>query len=156
MDDQDWMRLAVEQARKGIASGGSPFGAVVVRGDELVSANHNEVWHTTDPTAHAEIVAIRRAASNLRKIDLSGCRMFTTCEPCPMCASAIHWARIDEVYFGASIADAQLAGFNELDLAIDELYRRGGSPVKLNRGLLAAECAGLFKEFLQRNPGKTY
>ena len=156
MNDQHWMRLAIEQARAGIATGGSPFGAVVVLGDELVSANHNEVWHTTDPTAHAEIVAIRRAAANLKEINLAGCRMYTTCEPCPMCAAAIHWARIDEVFFGASIADARHAGFNELEMPIDELYRHGGSHVKLHRNLLAVDCAGLFQEFLKQNPGKTY
>lgn len=150
------MQLAIDQARKGIATGGSPFGAVVVRGDQMVSANHNEVWHTTDPTAHAEIVAIRRAAANLKTIDLSGCRMYTTCEPCPMCASAIHWARFDAVYCGATIADAQQAGFNELELAIEELYKRGGSKVQVHRNLLTPECAALFKEFLQRNPNKLY
>ena len=156
MDDQHWMRLAVEQARKGIASGGSPFVAVVVRGDELVSANHNEVWHTTDPTAHAEIVAIRRAAAKLKSITLAGCRMYTTCEPCPMCASAIHWCRLDAVYCGATIADAQTAGFNELTLAIEELYRRGGSKVQVHRNLLSPECAALFQEFLKRNPDRLY
>src|SRR5215510_6620237 len=94
---ENWMQLAVEQARAGIAAGQSPFGALIVRDGSLVASGHNEVWKRTDPSAHAEVVAIQRAAAALRTIDLAGCTMYTTCEPCPMCAAAIHWAKIDAV-----------------------------------------------------------
>lgn len=143
-----WMTLAIDRAKAAIASGQTPFGAVIVRGDQLLESGHNEVWRRTDPTAHAEIVAISRAAAAAGTIDLSGCAMYTTCEPCPMCAAAVHWARIDAVYSGASIADAAAAGFNELHLSARDLYRQGRSPVRLTEGLLRDECAALFQEWL--------
>ena len=149
------MGLAVERARAGIAAGQSPFGAVIVKGDALVAAGHNEVWKRIDPTAHAEVVTIQRAAAALGTIDLSGCTMFTTCEPCPMCAAAIHWARLDECVYGATIADAARAGFNELHLAVGEVYRIGRSMVRLGPGVLNAECAGLFGEW-NRAGGRRY
>lgn len=147
MNHSHWMSLAIEQARAGIASGQSPFGAVVVRDGHLVRAGHNEVWKRTDPTAHAEVVAIQNACSALRTIDLSGCVMYTTCEPCPMCAAAIHWARLDECVFGATIADAATAGFNEMHLSIAEAYRIGRSPVRLTPGIMQRECADLFRQW---------
>ena len=122
------MKRAIEQAEAAIESGQTPFGAVVVRNDELIAAGHNEVWQSCDPTAHAEVVAIRRAAAALGSIDLSGCEMYTTCEPCPMCAAAIHWSKLDAMYYGATIADAQRAGFSELALAAKKLYTLGNSP----------------------------
>lgn len=150
-----WMDLAIEQARAGIAAGQSPFGAVVVRGEEVVAAGHNEVWRRTDPTAHAEVVAIGRAGPRLGTIDLAGCTLYTTCEPCPMCASAIHWARLDAVVWGATIEDAAAAGFNELHVPARELYRQGGSRVRIVEGVRRAECAALFGEFLRRG-GRVY
>lgn len=146
-----WMRLAIDEARQAIEQGQSPFGAVVVRGDELIARGHNEVWARTDPTAHAETVTIQRAANALRSIDLAGCTMYSTCEPCPMCAAAIHWSKLDAVCFGASIQDAQVAGFSELTVPITELYARGGSPVRLMTRTLRQECAQLFAEW-QRHP----
>src|SRR5262249_32268109 len=130
MDHERWMALAIEQARAGIAAGQSPFGAVIVRDQALVAAGYNEVWRRGDPTAHAEIVVIQRVAAALGTINLSGCRLYTTTEPCPMCAAAVHWARLDGCVYGASIADAAAAGFSELHLAASELWRQGGSPVR--------------------------
>jgi tRNA(Arg) A34 adenosine deaminase TadA len=149
------MSLAIERARAGIAAGQSPFGAVIVKDDRLISAGHNEVWKRTDPTAHAEIVAIQRAALELKAIDLTGCTMYTTCEPCPMCASAIHWARIGQCVYGATIADAASAGFNELHLPITEVYRIGRSPVRLIPDTLRAPCAALFRDW-QAARGRAY
>lgn len=146
-EHEQWMRRAIERARAGIASGQSPFGAVIVREGRAVGEGHNEVWKRTDPTAHAEVVCIQDGARALRTIDLSGCVMYTTTEPCPMCAAAIHWSKLDAVYFGASIADAQAAGFTELTVSIDDLYRRGGSRVRAIPGVLGAECAALFAEW---------
>lgn len=150
------MSAAIEQARAGIARGQSPFGAVVVRGDRVVSAGHNEVWLTGDPTAHAEVVAIRRAAAALGSIDLSGCEMHTTCEPCPMCAAAIHWAGLDAVHFGAAIADAAGAGFRELRLPAAEVLSRPGGRTRLHAGVMRRECADLFREWLGRPDRRAY
>lgn len=156
MSHEAWMRRAIELSRAGLATGQSPFGAVIVRGDELIAAGHNEVWKRTDPTAHAEVVCIQRAAATLRAIDLSGCRMYTTCEPCPMCAAAIHWSGLDEVFFGATISDAARAGFKELHLGAPELLARGGSRVAVHSGLLARECSALFDEWLARPDHRPY
>lgn len=142
------MMEAVSEARAGIATGQSPFGAVVVRGGVVVARGHNHVWAWTDPTAHAEVVCIREASRALGTIDLSGCAMYTTCEPCPMCASAIHWAGLERVVWGASIEDARGAGFRELALPAAEVYRIGGSRVEAVGGVCREVCAGLFAEFL--------
>jgi guanine deaminase len=150
------MLNAIEQARAGIAAGQSPFGAVIVRGDELIASGHNEVWKRGDPTAHAEVVAIQRAAAALRSIDLCGCAIYTTCEPCPMCAAAIHWARLSAVHYGATIADARRAGFNELSLPITDLYQRGGSPVRVVAGVSRHECERLFDEWRAQPAHRTY
>src|SRR3954451_18298014 len=131
--ESDFMLQALEKARQGIAAGNSPFGACVVKDGHLVVAAHNTVWNTTDPTAHAEVNAIRLAAKALANIDLTGCVMYTTCEPCPMCLSAIHWAKIGRVVYGATIADAASAGFNELHVDAKELARLGGSKLIVER-----------------------
>lgn len=150
------MRLAIEQARDGVAQGQSPFGAVIVRDDAIVSVGHNEVWLRTDPTAHAEVVAIRRAGEHLRSIDLAGCVMYTTCEPCPMCASAIHWSRLDAVCYGATIADAAHAGFNELTVPITDILTHGGSRVQILPRTLQHECADLFRLWLAHPAHRAY
>src|SRR5947209_10405649 len=106
MDEQAFMWRAIEKAREGIGKRQSPFGAAVVRDGQVVAAAHNTVWLDTDPTAHAEVNALRQAAVALATIKLAGCVMYTTCEPCPMCLAAIHWAKLDRVVFGATIAAA--------------------------------------------------
>jgi len=93
-----------------------PFGCAIARGDELIAVAHNTVVATTDVTAHAEVNALRLACKTTGQIHLDGCVVATTCEPCPMCMAALHWARVETVYFGASIADADAAGFNELQV----------------------------------------
>jgi len=150
------MSRAIAEARAGIAAGQTPFGAVIVLRDELVASAHNEVWLRHDPTAHAEIVAIQRAAMRLGGISLEGCRIYTTCEPCPMCAAALHWARLDEIHYGARIADAQRAGFGELELPAAELLARGKSRVRCYPGVLEAACAELFDEWLARPDRRIY
>jgi len=150
MSDADFMLQAVAKTREGIAAGNSPFGACVVKNGTVVVCAHNEVWNTTDPTCHAEVNAIRKAAKALNTIDLSGCVMYTTCEPCPMCLSAIHWAKIDRVVYGATIADAASAGFNELKFDAKRLAKEGGSRLvveQLNDAAVCRQCAELFQEF---------
>jgi len=155
MTDADFMRAAIEAAQAGIAKGQSPFGAAVVRGNELIVAAHNIVWLTTDPTAHAEVNAIRLAAQKLDTIDLSECEMFTTTEPCPMCLSAIHWAKFKRVVFGATIADASIAGFTELHIPAKKMALEGGSSLIVEDGLLVNECRDLFRKWREAG-GKAY
>ena len=153
MDDAAFMRLAIEKAREGIDAGQSPFGAVIVNGDKVLAAAHNTVWSATDPTAHAEVNAIRQATADLGRIDLKGCTIYSTCEPCPMCLAAIHWSKIRRVVFGASIADADAAGFSELHVHARDLVKMGGSPLKVEAGLLRNECRTLFGIW-KKNPSR--
>jgi tRNA(Arg) A34 adenosine deaminase TadA len=152
MDERGWMRLAIDRAGEGIATGQAPFGAVIVRGGQLICAAHNRVWTDTDPTAHAEVNAIRQAARLLGTIGLHGCEMYTTCEPCPMCLSAIHWAKLDRVVYGADIADAAAVGFFELIMPARHLVAAAGSPLRVEGGLLADESRDLFRRW-QQHPG---
>jgi tRNA(Arg) A34 adenosine deaminase TadA len=154
MDPSELMRLAIEKTRAGLAAGQSPFGCAIARGDELLSCAHNTVVLTTDITAHAEVNAIREACRKVGDIFLIGAIVATTCEPCPMCMAALHWARVDTVYYGATIVDANESGFNELQLPAAELLRLGGSTLKLVPQILPAECKQLFAEWLA-NPNRT-
>lgn len=112
--DPRLMRAAVDEAAAGLAAGdGGPFGAVVTRDGVVIARGHNQVVGLNDPSAHAEVQAIRAACRELGTFDLSGCEIYATCEPCPMCFATIHWARIDRVHFGASRADAAAIGFDD-------------------------------------------
>ncbi len=144
MTDEEYMRLAIETTRAGIAAGQTPFGAVIVHAGAVVARAHNTVWGKLDPTAHAEVNAIRDAASVLKRIDLRGCSMYTTTEPCPMCLAAAHWAKLDRVIYGASIADAAEAGFHELRVPAKMMVEVGQSPLRVEVGPLRQECRELF------------
>ena len=114
MSNATYMREAVQLAEQGMRSGrGGPFGCVVVRRGEIVGRGSNRVTSTNDPTAHAEVVAIRDACTALRTFQLTDCELYTSCEPCPMCLSAIYWARIPQVYYGNTRADAAAIGFDD-------------------------------------------
>jgi guanine deaminase len=109
-----WMRRAIELAVENVRAGkGGPFGAVIVQDGRILAEGTNLVTSTNDPTAHAEIVAIREACRALGRFHLTGCEMYTSCEPCPMCLAAIYWARLDKVFFGGTRVDAAAAGFND-------------------------------------------
>ena len=109
-----YMKMAIAEARKGIRAGhGGPFGCVIVKGDEVVGKGHNQVVKNNDPTCHGEIMAIHKACKKLGTFDLSGCELYTTGEPCPMCMSAILWANIDKVYYGCNILDTEDIGFRD-------------------------------------------
>ena len=149
------IREAVDIAGAGIEHGESPFGAVIAAASgKVIARAHNTVRSTTDPTAHAEISAIREACASLGTIDLSAYVIATTCEPCPMCAAAIHWARLNTILFGATIADAQAAGFRELVLPCQSVLAAGGrGSVRVCGGLLRNECVALFDRWrLGPNP----
>ena len=109
-----WMKVAYNEAVTGMLAGdGAPFGALLLKDGQIISTAHNEVLITKDPTAHAEINAIRMASKKLNSFDLSGCTLYTTCMPCPMCLGAIMWARISRVYYGASEEDSARGGFDD-------------------------------------------
>ena len=109
-----FMQTAIDEARHGIMHNhGGPFGAVIVKEGEIISKAHNRVLRTNDPTAHAEILAIREASSALDNFDLSECEIYTTSQPCPMCLAAIYWARIKTIYFGSDKEDVAEIGFDD-------------------------------------------
>ena len=114
MDDKFFIREAIKQADKGISNKeGGPFGAIVVKNGEIVGRGNNRVTSTNDPTAHAEMVAIRDACKNLNSFQLDGCVIYSSCEPCPMCLGAIYWARPEKLVFASSKEDASDAGFDD-------------------------------------------
>ena len=156
MTDTDYMRLAIEKARQGIAKGQTPFGACIARDGRAIACAHNGVWSGMDITAHAEIRAIREACRVLKTVDLSGCVLYSTCEPCPMCFSASHWARISKIVFGARIADAQAAGFNELTIPVEVMKERGGSPVELVSDFMREANVELFALWAARRGRRAY
>lgn len=107
------MRKAIRLSIKSVESGGGPFGAVIVKEGKEIASGANRVTKTNDPTAHAEVTAIRKAAKKLKDFNLSGCEIYTSCEPCPMCLSAIYWARIEKIYYANTKKDARQAGFDD-------------------------------------------
>jgi tRNA(Arg) A34 adenosine deaminase TadA len=147
MNSETFMREAIRLAEHGMRSGhGGPFGCVVVRRGEIVGRGHNRVTSTNDPTAHAEVVAIRDACANLETFQLADCALFTSCEPCPMCLSAIYWARIPQVFYGNTRQDAAAIGFDD-----DFIYRQVPLPpdqraVRMQL-FLRDEAQGAFREW---------
>lgn len=150
------MRLAIDAARRGMDRGQSPFGCAISVDGSIVAVEHNHVLLSTDITAHAEVTALREACRKMRRIHLEGALVASTCEPCPMCMSALHWARVGRVYFGATIADAEGIGFNELKVPAAELIKIGESKVQLVAGVLVEECRKLFFEWRTSPNFQTY
>jgi tRNA(Arg) A34 adenosine deaminase TadA len=152
----DLMHLAIEKCREGIEAGQSPFGCAIARENEVLAVCHNRVLADVDVTAHAEINSLREACRKTGDIFLESAVVATTCEPCPMCMAALHWARVEVVYFGASISDAKAAGFNELELNAEALVRIAGSSVRIVPGLVTDECQALFGEWRSREDAQPY
>ena len=109
----EFMKRAIELSIKSVNNGGGPFGSVIVKGDEIIAEGSNKVTSNNDPTAHGEIVAIREACKKLNDFSLNGCELYSTCEPCPMCLSAIYWARIDKIYYANTREDARKIDFDD-------------------------------------------
>lgn len=110
----DFMQIAINLSKKGMEGGkGGPFGAIVVKDDKVIGQGYNSVLADNDPTAHAEVLAIRDACKKLNSFQLEGCEIYTSCEPCPMCLGAIYWARPDKVYYANTREDAANAGFDD-------------------------------------------
>lgn len=141
-----YMKMAIVEAKRGIRAGdGGPFGAVIVKDGVVVGKGHNQVLKNNDPTCHGEVMAIHKACKKLKTFDLSGCEIYTTGEPCPMCMAAILWANIDKVYYGCNIFDTQDLGFRDaLFYKMQEPEEREKFAVELDR----KECLKLYKEFL--------
>jgi tRNA(Arg) A34 adenosine deaminase TadA len=147
MTDEDFMRHAIALSRRGMADGaGGPFGAVVVLDGKVVAEGWNQVTSTNDPTAHAEVVAIRRACAALGRFDLRGATVFTSCEPCPMCLAALYWSRCDAVVYANDRAQAAAIGFDD-----EFLYAEVAKPIEARslrmKRLLGAEAAEVFAEW---------
>lgn len=122
---EQWMREAIELSLQKMQSGcGGPFGAVIVRAGKVIARGWNQVTSANDPTAHAEVVAIRQACQVLQTFHLEGCEIYASCEPCPMCLAAIYWARLDRLFFAGSRQDAAAAGFDD-----EFLYRELTAPL---------------------------
>jgi tRNA(Arg) A34 adenosine deaminase TadA len=156
LNPEELMRLAIAKTREGTAGGNSPFGCAIARDGKVIAVAHNRVLTTIDITAHAEVNALRDGCRATGNIFLEGAIVATTCEPCPMCMAALHWARVETVYYGATIADAAVAGFNELTLSAAEVVRLGNSPVRLIDGVLRDECRELFEEWLRQPQHQAY
>jgi len=118
-----FMLRAIALSIESVKAGGGPFGSVIVKDDKIISEGFNKVTSTNDPTAHGEIVAIRDACKNLNNFDLKNCDLYTSCEPCPMCLSAIYWSRIDKIYYANTRDDAQKIDFDD-SLIYSELSKK--------------------------------
>lgn len=144
------LRRAIDLSREKMLAGeGGPFGAVVARGDEVLAEGWNQVTGTHDPTAHAEIVALRGAAARLQDFSLAGCVLYASCEPCPMCLAAAYWARVDRIVFAASRADAAAGGFDDAYLH-EELARPPAQRRLPVRQALHDEAAAVFADWLAK------
>mgnify|MGYP002623199942 FL=1 len=147
MMNPDFMREAIRLSREKMrANEGGPFGAIVVKDGQIIGRGWNQVTSSNDPTAHAEIVAIRHACSALKTFSLEQCEIYTSCEPCPMCLAAIYWARLKKIYFGNTREDAAAIGFDD-----DFIYRQVASPldqraIPIER-CCAREAVGVFEEW---------
>ncbi|QMS84395.1 nucleoside deaminase [Candidatus Xianfuyuplasma coldseepsis] len=151
-----YMKIAVEEAFTGMRKGdGGPFGAVIVKDGEIIAQAHNEVIKTNDPTMHAEINAIRQATKKLGRFDLSDCEIYSSCEPCPMCFAAIHWAKMKSLYFGASREDAADIGFD--DQYIYDVINKTADHEQVHTRIIDCDhCNEPFKEWKQKEDKTQY
>jgi len=155
-DDEKYMLMVIAKAKEGIDVGQSPFAACIVKDGEVIACEHNAVWENTDITSHAEINAIRRACKLLNTIDLTGCVIYSTCEPCPMCFTACHWAKISRIVYGARIEDSKAFGFSELCISIKVLKEMGKSRIEIVSDILRQKNIELFEYWESKNGKKAY
>jgi guanine deaminase len=153
---QRYLERAIALADAGMSSGrGGPFGAIIVRGDQVLAEGCNQVTSAHDPTAHAEVVAIRAACQQVGSFSLAGCSIYSSCEPCPMCLAAVYWARLDALYFAASRSDAAAIGFDD-----EFLYLELGKELPVRslptRQALQSEAAHMMQRWLQMPAERRY
>ena len=146
MTKEELMRRAIELSADSVRNGGGPFGAVIARNGEIIAEGSNGVTLYNDPTAHAEVSTIRKACQKLNTFDLSGCEIYTSCEPCPMCFGAIYWAHLDKIYYANDRKDAADIGFDDdfiyQEIAVQPQYRKKPSEI-----LLRNEALEVFKQW---------
>ena len=151
------MKIAIIEAKKGVTKGhGGPFGCVIVRKGKIIAKAHNQVIRINDPTAHAEMLAIREASKKLKNFDLSGCELYSTSAPCPMCFSAIDWAKIKKVYYGCTKRDAAHIGFDDKHINDIIQGKTKKNPVTIKKGLNRKECLEVFKLWSEKEDKKKY
>lgn len=155
MTQKELMRRAISLAVENVANGGGPFGAVIAKSGKIIAEGVNRVTPNHDPTAHAEVMAIRSACSKLQTFDLTGCDIYASCEPCPMCLGAIYWAHLDRIFYGASQHDAAEIDFDdafiyeELAVPVEERHKQ-----MLN--LLPEEALAAFEAWKQKTDKVVY
>jgi tRNA(Arg) A34 adenosine deaminase TadA len=154
-DDASSMKIALDACREGIDHGQTPFGACIVRAGKVLAVAHNCVWADTDVSAHAEIVALRRACRAAGHVHLDGATIYSTTEPCPMCFTAIHWAKIGRIVCGARIEDARRFGFNELPITNRQMKDAGRLEIELVPDVMREQAISLF-ELWQDRKGQAY
>ena len=147
-----FMKVAIQEAAKGIKNNeGGPFGAVIVKDGKIIARAHNQVLKKHDATCHGEIEAIRKASKKLKTFDLSGCELYTTGEPCPMCLGAILWARIDKVYYGSNIKDTEIIGFDD-----KRFYEQFNHKEMILNELDRDECLKLYEDYVNLKDKNLY
>ena len=155
MTKEELMRKAIELSINNVANGGGPFGAVIAKEGEIVATGVNRVTSNCDPTAHAEVSAIRAACQALGTFNLSGCEIYTSCEPCPMCLGAIYWARLDKMYYGNSKTDAKNIGFDD-SFIYDEIELKPADRKLPSEILLREEAIKAFEQWTEKTDKVEY
>ena len=155
MEKQEFMRRAIQLSLESVKHGGGPFGAVIVKEGKIIAEAANRVTLDNDPTAHAEVNAIRQAARSLGRFDLSGCDIYTSCEPCPMCLGAIYGAHLDHIYYGCNRRDAADAGFDD-EFIYQELSLAPAERQKMMEILLPDESLAAFRMWKEKKDKRRY
>lgn len=155
MTNEQLMRRAIELSEKSVVNGGGPFGAVIARNGEIVAEASNCVTIDNDPTAHAEVSAIRKACKALNTFDLTGCEIFTSCEPCPMCLGAIYWAHLEKIYYANNRKDAARIGFDD-DFIYQELELKPEDRKKQSEIFMASEAKKAFEMWMEKTDKNEY
>lgn len=146
--EKKFMQMAIKEAQNGIRKGhGGPFGAVIVKNGIVIGKGHNQVIKNNDPTCHGEIMAIHKACKTIESFDLSGCELYTTGEPCPMCLAAILWANISKVYYGCTIEDTAKIGFR--DSIFYQFQKDEEAKSKFAKMLNREDCLKLYDEYMR-------
>ncbi len=155
MTSDELMTKAIELAEENVTNGGGPFGAVIARDGKIIATGVNRVTANHDPTAHAEVSAIRAACKKLGTFDLSGCEIYTSCEPCPMCLGAIYWAHLDKMYYGNDKHDAKRIGFDD-SFIYDEIALSPNDRKLVSKRILSEEAAKAFDMWMQKKDKVEY
>lgn len=153
--NKEFMRKAIALSIDNVHNGGGPFGAVIVKGGKIIATGVNGVTKHNDPTAHAEVTAIRKAAKKLGTFDLEGCEIYTSCEPCPMCLGAVYWAHLDKMYYGNTKTDAKNIGFDD-SFIYDEIDLKPEKRKVKTVQVLADEAIKAFEAWTEKDDKVEY